>query len=74
MVVVTLGGDTFSLFALGGGASWIILGVGAGNGCGCTMRNILAKRHSSEVCYVPIVLYGATGPGFSREWMISRSD
>ena len=80
-MVVTLGGDTLSLFTLSGAASWITLEVGAGIGIGCTMGNISTKQHSTAVCSVTIVLYGAAGAGFYRarmrycaDWEVSSAD
>ena len=71
MVIVTLGGAAFSLFTLGGAASWITIGVGAGIGIFCTMRNIYAKQCSAAVFSVPSVLYGAACARFYRVWMLS---
>ena len=71
MAVFTLRGAILSLLALGGASYLITLGVGAEIGLGCTMQNISAKRRSSTVCPVPIVLYGAVVDGFSKAWMRS---
>ena len=71
MGVITLEGTALLLFTISGAASWINLGVGDGIGHSCTIQNIFAKRRSAAVCSVPIVLYGAVGAGFFREWMRS---
>ena len=47
----------------------VTFAVGAGIGRGCMMQNILLKRHIAAVHSVYIVLYGASGAGFSREWV-----
>ena len=70
-MIVTLGGGALSLFTLGGAAYWITLGVVAGIGIGCTMRNMYAKQRSAAVFSVPIVLYGARCASFYRVWMRS---
>ena len=73
MAVFTLRGAILSLLALGGASYLTTFGVVAEIGLGCTMQNISAKRHSSTVCPVPIVLYGAVGYGFYRECIRSRA-
>ena len=69
-IFFTLGGATFSLFILGGAASWTTLGVGAWIGLGCVMRNIYVKRHSAAFSTFTIVLHGAAGAKFFRSWII----
>ena len=72
-MIVTLVGAALSLFTLGGAASWITLGVGAGIGIGCTMQNMYANQRSAAFFSVPIVLYGAACARFYRVWMRSRA-
>ena len=72
-MIVTLRGAAFSLFTLGGAASWITLGVGAWIGIGCTMQNMYANQRSAAVFSVPIVLYGVACARFYRVCMRSRA-
>ena len=72
VVVVTLRGNTLSVFTLGGAESWITIIVDAGIGLGCMMKNISAKKCIAKVFSIPILFYSATGSGFSRAWMRYR--
>ena len=63
-MVITLRGDTLSLFILSGDSSWITSIFGTCIGLFCTMWNI-------SVCYFTIVLYGAASNGFFIAWMRS---